>query len=249
MSLLAPNKNSFAQSLWYKKEKIAPQKFKLYENSNEIQTHRNSKESNFSKALDYAINWKDDEPYSLRPYSVASHLSGVLLGDNNRAYELIKGGMESQKLIKGDNYSTKDEIALNNDIAYYLLKANRVAEAEKFLKPALKILNKSSKLDNIEYVNLATLGLLAYKQKDDDFGRKLYRKTIKHFTEMRLHYLAGSAFLNFFDEEINVVSDISILESLKRELEALVPKTAEKELIFRKDKSLSLFKARVAKLK
>lgn len=241
LSLLVHNKNSFAQSLWYKKDVISTQTFKDYEDSNEIQTHRYLKQNNFVASLRYALNWKEEEPYSLRPYTVASQLSGVLLGDFEKAYELVKQGMETQKEIKGDNYTVKDELGFANDMAYYLLKSDKIIEAEKYLKPSLEIKNKATKLDDCEYANIATLGLLAYKQNNADLGRQLYRKTIKHFSDEGKSYLVGSAFLNFFDEEIKVLHDIVSLENLKKELDDIIPNDVQNDLAFRKTNSLKLF--------
>lgn len=249
LSLLAPNKNSFAQSLWYKKDHLLPQNYAPFLDSNEIQTHRYSKENNFVKSLGYALKWKDDEPYSLRPYRVASHISGVLLGKYEEAFNLIKHGMEAQKEIKGENYSTKDELAFNNDLAYYLLKADKVEEAGEYLSPSLSILNKTTKLENYEYVIIATLGLLAYKQGQEDLGKKLYRKTIKFFASTNQPYNAGSAFLNFFDEEIKAISDLESLASLRKELDDFVPDDSQNDLLWRKNNSLQLFEFRLSKAK
>lgn len=250
LSLLAPNRNSFAQSLWYKKEEISPQKFKAYEHSNEIQTRRNSKENNFTKALEYSLKWIKDEPYSVRPYRVSSHISGVLLGDTENAYNLITQAMEAQKAIKGDNFTKKEELEFNNDIAYYLLKSNRVQEAEKYIEPLLELQNKSTKLDDIEYINIATLGLFAYKNQDINLGNNLYRKTITHFLKTKQPYLAGSAFLNFFDEEIRIKKELDELAKLRTELDDLIPNDSDdNELLFRKKNSITLFNDILSKLK
>lgn len=245
LSLLDPTKNSYAQYLWYKNDNEPLYKRKVFFDSNEIQTHLYLNEDNFQKSLKYAINWKDEEPYSLRPYRVASDLSGELLGEYDTAYEILKAGLESQKAIKADNFSHKDELILNNDLAYYLLKSNRVDEAENYLNLFLDVLNKSTKLDDSDCVNIATIGLFAYKLKNDELGRSLYRKSIKYFQDNKKFYLAGSAFLNFFDEEIKIITNLDSLQKLRRELDDLVPINAQNDLLFRKDKSIKLFNENV----
>lgn len=245
LSLLDPTKNSYAQYLWYKNDNEPLYKRKIFIDSNEIQTHLYLNEDNFQKSLKYAINWKDDEPYSLRPYRVASDLSGELLGEYEKAYEILKAGLESQKVIKADNFSTKDEKILNNDLAYFLLKSNRVKEAEIYLNNFLDVLNKSTKLNDSDCINIATIGLFAYKLKNDDLGRNLYRKSIKYFQDNKNYYLAGSAFLNFFDEEIKIITNLNSSQKLRNELDDLIPINSQNDLLFRKAKSIKLFNENV----
>ncbi len=249
MSLLEPTKNAFAQYLWYKKGSNLIDKNEEYMDSNEIKTHINFKNNYFSKSLEFALAWKSEEPYSIRPYKVASHLCGVLLSDYENAFKLLKDGLDSQRVIKADNFNFKEEIMLSNDLAYYLLKSGKTEEAEKYLKPIFEIEKKTSKLDDSDNINIATLGLFAYKQKRNDLGNKLYRKVIKYFTDNYNPYLAGSAFLNFFDEEINYVADLETLQNLKKELDNIIPKDAQNDLLFRKSNSLKLFENAIYQLK
>jgi tetratricopeptide (TPR) repeat protein len=250
LSLVDSNKNSFEQSLWYKRKEISPQQYRAYSDSNEIQTHRYSKDNDFEKALFHSLRWIAEEPYSARPYRVSSYIKGVIFGNHSEAFDLIKRGTESQKLIKGDNFSHHEEIGFNNDMAYHLLKANRIQEAESYLEPILKLKDSSKKLGDIEYVGIATLGLYAYKMNELDLGKKMYRKTITHFVNAGNEYLAGSAFLNFFDEEVKVSNSIENLVKLRTELDEVIPDDATKnELILRKSSSLKLFDQAVLKLK
>lgn len=249
LSLVDPSKNSFAQSLWYKRHEISPQQFNAYGDSNEIQTHKYSKVNDFEKALAHSIRWMEEEPYSARPYRISSYITGVIFGDNDAAFDLIKKGMEFQKLIKGNNYSRHEEMGFNNDMAYHLLKADRIDEANIYLQPMLELRDSTRKLEDLEYINLATLGLFAYKMNQSDLGQKLYRKTITHFMNSRKEYLAGSAFLNFFNEEINVSGSIEALAKLRKELDELIPDDVTKnELVIRKANSLRLFNDAVLKL-
>jgi|GEM_PF-6605737 len=250
LSLIDPNKNSFAQSLWYKKREILPQQFKAYTDSSEIQTHKHSKNNDFQNALVHSFRWMKEEPYSTRPYRVSSYIQGAIFGKHNEAFDLIKIGTESQKQIKGDNYSHNEEMGFNNDMAYHLLKANRVLEAKNYLEPLLKLKDSPEKLNDLGYVILATLGLYAYKINDSELGKKLYRKTITQFINSGKGYLAGSAFLNFFEEEVNVSDNIDNLVKLRRELDDFIPDDSTKnELILRKGNALKLFEQAVLKLK
>jgi tetratricopeptide (TPR) repeat protein len=248
-SLVEPNMNSLAQSLWYKKDKSVVNNLPIVEESNEIRTHRYSNEMDYEKSLEFAMKWKADEPYSIRPYRLASHLSGVLLDDPLSAFEIIKSASEKQKEIKGENYTDRDELSFNNDQAYYLLKANKIEEAREFLSSSRDLINKKNSLEEHEYVNIATLGLLAYKEKDNLQGKMLYNITMKHFRKNNYFYQASACFLNYFDEEINFVNDLEGLNNLKKELDDVVSDPTFKDLQFRKKKSLKLFDKKILALK
>lgn len=248
ISLREPNSNSIAQSLWYKKDFLYIQKFKDFK-TNEILTHKYSNAMDYSKALEYALKWKDDEPYSTRPYKLASQLSGVLLGDFQMASKLAISSISSQKEIKGDSYSDKENISNNNDIAYYLLKANKVKEAEVYISPFLNVVSKTTKYESYEAALVATFGLLAYKLGNNDLGKSLYKKTMKIFKEKKEFYSLSSAFLNYFEEELNFIDDLDGLISLKKELDDIVNNNSEDDLKFRKENSLKLFGIRVIEIK
>jgi hypothetical protein len=248
LSLIDPNKNSYEQSLWYKIREISPNQFKSYADSNEIQTHKYSKNNDFENALFHSLRWIKDEPYSARPYRVSSYIQGVIFGNHNIAVDLIKESTESQKRIKGTNYSHEDEKVFNNDLAYHLLKANRIQEAEVYLKPALSLTDVPGKLRDIDHIYIATVGLYAYKTKELELGKKLYRKTIAHFLSVGNNYLAGSAFLNFFEEEINAARKLELIVSLRKELDHIIPDNETKnELVVRKANSLKIFDEAVLK--
>jgi len=249
LSLIDPNKNSYEQSLWYKRQEISPQQFKAYSDSNEIQTHKYSKSNDFENALFHSLRWIDEEPYSTRPYRVSSYIQGVIFGNHSEAFDLIKKGTESQKQIKGSNYSHQEERGSNNDMAYHLLKANRIQEARVYIEPTLELRLFKENLQDIDYVAIATLGLYAYKTNEFEHGKKLYRKTISHFLNSGKKYLAGSAFLNFFEEEINTSRSIENLTRLREELDEIIPdETTKNELVLRKTNALKFFDKAVKEL-
>lgn len=248
-SLVEPNMNSLAQSLWYKKDKTSVNNLLNLNESSEIRTHRYSNEMDYEKSLEYALKWKDEEPYSIRPYRLASHLSGVLLDDPTTAFNIIKSASEKQKEIKGENFTDREKLTFNNDQAYYLLKANKIEEAREYLNSSKDLINKKNTLEEHEYVNIATLGLLSYKERDNIQGKMLYNITMKHFRKNNNCYQESSCFLNYFDEEINFVNDLEGLNNLKKELDSVVSNPTFKDLQFRKKKSLKLFDKKVLSLK
>jgi hypothetical protein len=134
-------------------------------------------------------------------------------------------------------------------MAYHLLKANRTNEAESYLKPLLALSNSVGKLQEFEQVSVATLGLYAYKMNEVELGRKLYRRTITNFLNTGSQYLANSAFLNFFEEEVARCDNAETLSKLKKELDDLIPDDITKnELVIRKSNALKLFNEAMKKL-
>jgi len=245
-ALISPNNNSLAQSLWYKQDEISDEIFNLNNNSNEIQTHKRANASDFNNSLKFALKWIKDEPYSKRPYNTAAHLSGVLLGQYEKAIELEKENLNKQQQIKG-KLSTEEDFSFRNDLAYYLLKNEQINEATKLLLPMMNLILTKTNLNHKEYFNIATFGLLFYRMGKIDMGKKLYRKAIKYFIDHDKLYNARSAFYNFFLEEIKVQDDIEILNKLRKELDFMIPVSAQNDMIFLKDKAIKEFNYKMQK--
>jgi hypothetical protein len=248
LSLIEPNINSLTQSLWYKKNQETISKHSFLNESSEIKTLNYSNDMNYTKSLEYALKWKEEEPYSVRPYRLASHLSGELLRNFDHAFMLMKEASESQKEIKGDNYTKKDKVISNNDMAYYLLKSGRTEEAAEFLSNDSEI-NKKNQLEDYEYVYLATMGLYAYKKGKNEMGKSHYKRTIKYFNDIKDFYHASSAFINYFEEELNFIKDLDSLNQLKKELDDYVNNNSVKDLQFRKKHLLKMLDEKVEALK
>jgi hypothetical protein len=247
LSLEDPSENSFAQSLWYKKKPIEKGKFKLYQKSNEIQTHVNTKLNKFEESLDYAKSWIHDEKFSIRPYRAASHLTGVMLENYPEAFDIAKQALITQKIIKG-KLDQDEEFGLINDLAYYSLKEGDIKKSFQYIQPMMGVITKSSNLKDLDSINLATIGLFAYKTGQPDLGKNMYRKAMKYFSKKEDFYYASSAFLNFFDEEILVEKNIDTLQKLRKELDAMVTQNSENDLIFVKEKSIVKYENRIREL-
>jgi len=241
-ALLDSSENSFAQSLWYKKNPIPLYKFEKYYNSNEIQAHRNAKNDNYEESLMYAEGWISDEKFSIRPYRTASHLKGVMLENYDEAFDIMKRGIFNQKIIKQKS-DKNEEIGYLNDLAYFSLKDDNIKEAEKYVNQLTKIVNKKGMIgaDEKEYVYLATLGLAAYKIGEIETGRKFYRRSIDFFKRAKKNYSAGSAFLNYFDEELEIPNNRDSLLKLRKELDVIINDKSESDLIFLKNRMINKF--------
>lgn len=248
LALKAPNSNSLAQIMWYKKNPIN-NNIRVQVDSNEIRTHQYSNINNFEKSFEYSLKWKSEEPFNKVPYSMAAHLKGVLLEDFEEAYKITLSSCKLQENIKGKYFSEDEKLGFNNDLAYYLLKQNKIEEAEDILAPAMKLLSKKNDLNNFENINIATLGLLYIKKGETETGERLYRQSIDNFKLFKKNYLARSAFLNLFNEKINFTTDILELEKLIVELEDNIPSDSQNDLLYRKEKSIVSFNKKLSELK
>lgn len=235
-SLIDPTENSFAQSLWYKIEPIPSQAFLQYMKSNEIQAHHHAMLDKFEESYIFAKGWINDEKFSIRPYKTASHIKGVIMEDYLEGFNIMQEGILKQRLIKGNAIGKEEEMDYMNDLAYFLLKSNRLEEAQKYTNSMMSVILKKGKLNEHEHVNLATLGLLAFRSGDSNLGRKLYRKSIEYFVKKNQLYNAGSAFLNYFEEEIRIEKNKDSLLKLEKELENLINYKSKNDLIYLKNK-------------
>lgn len=246
-SLIDPNLNSFAQSLWYKQNPIDSKTIKRFSTSNEVQTQRYFKEGNFKKAGKYSKIWIHDEPFSARPYNSAAYISGTLFENYDEASDLIVQLRARQESLKGglDEYL---DVSLRNDIAFYHLKNNNINEANRELEPLREIEKLSTGKSKVQFVVIATLGLLAYKTGDRETGRKLYRRTINEFAKYKDKHNLHSAFINYFLEEVDHSNSKDELLKLKKELEAIIGSNADQDIIFRKTEALKKFDKKIKAL-
>lgn len=247
ISLIDPNLNSFTQSFWYKKQPISVSEINKFSNSNEVQAHRFFKSQDFKKALEYSRNWIDDELFSTRPYNLAAYINGNLLENYSESLEIIQNLRSRQEIIKG-NINEERDLNLRNDLAYYMLKSNKIEEAEQQLEPIKKNL-LSGLFNKVQYIQLATLGLLAYRKGDREAGKFMYRKTITEFKKAKEPHYVQSAFINFFLEEINFVDNLDDLSKLLNELNDLIPTNSEGDILYRKNNAIQKLNLRIEKLK
>lgn len=239
--LLDPNVNSLTQSLFYKQNPIPNEKLDLFSDSNEIMYRRYSQDSQFKKSLNHSLLWIKDEPYSSRPYNSAAYMSGSVLGDYGKAVGIIQNLKNIEIELKGE-IDEEIDMGIRNDLAYYLLKSNKIDEAAKYLEPLREEVENRSLNNRRQHVAIATLGLLAYKTGNPELGKKMYRTTIKEFSKLKNKHNVQSAFLNFFNEEISHEKDRENLFKLKNELDKLIPVDSENDIIYRKARALSNFK-------
>lgn len=169
-SLLDPTDNSLAQAIWLADKNIIDEQKLLTEINNtklnfEAKTLNLFNTEDFNGAYIEALKWYDDEPYSIRPINIASHIDCVFLKKYDRSIGLMKSLLD-----KGFS----DKLSVNN-LVYMLLKKGNLEEAQKYHEMFFpKILIEEE--DNPVYI--ATTGMLKYRSNLIEEGYKLYQQAI-----------------------------------------------------------------------
>ncbi len=138
------------------------------------------------KSLETVKEWELEEPYSKYPFIVGSSIASNI-GRPDEGAEIAQRGLTSNP----------DDIMLNNNHCYALLRAGRVREAEN-------LIGKIKAGINSEYgiYCLATRGLFEFKKNNIHIGRRLYFEVIEKCQREHNHDLHAKAYLSLALTEI-----------------------------------------------
>lgn len=193
-SLILPNDNSLAQAEWAKSNNLALdfdkkicEKVNLSYEANSLYAYQNEK---YEDALNAAIRWLNDMPYSKNPIFVGANIAYTFLKDYKTAAKILKRGLESNPF----------EPAFLNNLAYTYALDGKLAEANEVINRISKV----SDIDNRTKICItATRGLIAYREKNIEEGRALYLQSIKAAKDILDDPTYNwNAMLNFIREEI-----------------------------------------------
>jgi len=237
-SLVKPNDNSIAQYLWMFKKingtEIDVANFHIpfaYEAAAQSFYNKND----YLQAYQNAIKWYEDEPYSTRPIRLASYLACTFLDDyKDEGISFLRRGIKMNS----------DDIALNNNLVYYLIQNNQTDEAVKiFQKKLRKYLQGTldSKDNNIISL-IATAGLIFYRQKELEYGRILYKQAINLAKKKESKYLIALATVNYIREEFRVTEREESLATLLNQLNAACKNIEEPDVKLLYKKALEEYK-------
>lgn len=206
LSLINPNDNTIAQAFWMSEKKSDLNisiDINIPKTAFEANSIKNFENEHYEEAFKNAKKWIDDEPYSSRPIKLASYLASIFLNNNEEAVEIINKGLDRNS----------NDILLNNDAIYYLIRQNKIEEANKIFNSKIKQ-NIDNSLDEITKLTLsATTGLLMYKNGNQIYGKNLYLNSITRAKKIDNKYLLALATVNFINEEIEYVNSINELEN------------------------------------
>lgn len=228
-SLVAPNDNSLAQAEW---AVIAAQipitiQTELDVKCNHESLVYKSLEQNDSKAsIHHAIDWICDMPFSLKPVMIGYDISTSLIRNYELSSNILEVGLKSHP---------NDPWMLNNR-AYVNARINNLEEAERDMEK-LEHCNRTL-TESMTICKEATKGLIAYRRKDRETGKKLYEQAILHASAMKENSeeVKVKAQINMLREEL-IFSNYQNTLALK-ELENLVIPENKQDLIFLKNEAL-----------
>lgn len=200
-SLLNPNANSLAQISWMSNElqdfNFDISNYKLPYNF-EAKALDEFEKKNYKVSFDNIQKWINYEPYSTRPIKLGSYILSIFLKDNERSIQLLKKGLAVNP----------NDIMVNNNLVYYLVRGNRLDEAIKIFKSKLK--KHLVGTDIVSQLTLiATAGLLLYCEGNNEEGKKFYLKSIELAKKSKNEYLVALATVNYLKEEVKYISNKS----------------------------------------
>lgn len=227
LSLKHPNDNSLAQIEWvsnHSKKSLINFDLINYKNviAHEAFAIDNYERGLWNNALENTINWIMDIPYSKTPVILGSYIACCLLNQFDKAIELCKFGLKA---------NPNDPIILNN-IIYSLTLNDEVDKVKPYIEHLEKI-KRADLSDDIKTSIKATLGLVAFREKNIAFGKRLYKEAIEETKDERgkfiamYNYLRELIFINDSEKDIlikkikeskNSETDI---KHLKRKIEQL----------------------------
>jgi tetratricopeptide (TPR) repeat protein len=191
-SLISPNDNTLAQIEWASTKdnriEITQDNYNLAINFEALALD-NYQNKEYEIALDNAIKWLSDQPYSKRPVMFGSNLASTIMKDQDKAIAIINAGLISHPY---------DPQLLNN-LAYSLALEGKPNEALTELE---KLKGKTNIDASTQICITATRGLAYFRLGQIDLGRHLYLEAIKKTKSISNQNLNWIAILNYAREEL-----------------------------------------------
>lgn len=196
-ALISPNDNSLAQIEWASTKDrqldIDPSHFNVKMNFEALALD-NFQNDQYDLAIDNAVKWFIDMPFSKRPIMFGSNLATIILKDQAKSISFLNAGLISHP----------NDPQLINNLAYSLALDNKPTEAFDQLD---KIRNVTD-YDEITSICLtATKGLSFFRSGFVNQGRQLYIEAIKETNHIKNKELNYIAILNYAREEILIGSE------------------------------------------
>ena len=165
-SLLEPTDNSLAQAACFARDLqlvIEPHHL-LLPRAFEAQSQVAYDSGDWESCLSQSYQWSGDQPFSSRPFTMASFVASSVLQDHERALRVAEDGLK---------HNPKNFLLLNN-AAFSAINLGDVSKATRLLTRATRAADSERK----RVVLHATSGLLAYRSGEAERGRRLYTDAI-----------------------------------------------------------------------
>ena len=199
-SLAAANDNSFAQAQWIAKNRQLELVFPdqpINTSFKEALCYDKFFAGEFKSALQYAIQWQDESPYSLKCAMFGSGISTTFLKDYKTSERLLSTYLQTNQRSK----------AALNDLAYAYALNNKTEEAQKRINLAAKEIDRNN-YERVDICLMATQGLIFFRKGLAEDGTKFYEAAIESSRRSHEEDMLESAILNF-TRELLLHSNIS----------------------------------------
>lgn len=198
-SLECPTENSLAQAEWASEHipgfQVNVDDFQVPRRF-EAEAWQSLSGGDWQRALDSALCWLKDQPFSSRPALLASYLSSSLFQDYERSVRLL-----TTTLIKNPRHP-----GLTNNLAFALANQGKLEEAQKYLSS----LGPPSSGDSASITLLATQGLVMFRRGQASEGRLLYEEAIARARQQSLQKYVSLATIYLAREELLADSEEKI---------------------------------------
>lgn len=168
-ALTSPNDNTIAQAVWmsqhYKMQIATRSEWFVDSLSSEAKYYYCNLLGNFEGALEAALDWQYDEPFSSNPAIASVYTASIL-----EKYE------DAEKYARQALILHHDDTNLKDNLVFALAAQNKIEEAESLLK---SVMHYEQQHDKISPQSIANLGMILYRNSEFDDGEKMYRTAIE----------------------------------------------------------------------
>lgn len=190
-ALISPTENTLAQVFWAQENRhlngsmALDQLVKGSADAYEAKYRMSMGNGEFTKALEAAKRWMNDEPFAARP-CVGTAFVASILDDHELTLEMTR----KVKKIDGKNDPTDELNAIFATLSSGRLDSSRDKSA---LEGIQSTLIRMVGLDEHGYHALANLGLFSYRYGDPSVGEQFYRKAIEQALKLQKFESASMA--------------------------------------------------------
>lgn len=240
-SLLKPNDNSLAQAEWAVSKKIpliikGKDAIEVKKNS-EAMFRYNYQKDNFADALENAVDWLCDMPFSFE----------AALAGSNTAYIHLKKYDVAEKILNVGLNAHPNAPTLLNNLAYTLALDGKLDDANAKIEQVER-LGKTEVDIETEVCLTATKGLVAFRKKDVNLGRLLYHEAINKARELKDKELIWNAALNYLREEMVATGEMPP-EDIMNKVRGIQANSDQKYITVLKEDVLALWEKRTFNVK
>ena len=191
-SLTAANDNSFAQAQWMAKNRQLDLIFPnapINTSFKEALSYEKFFAGEFNSALQYAIQWQDEVPYSLKCAMFGSGISTTFKKDYKTSIRLLSTYLQTNQRSK----------AALNDLAYAYALNNDTVNAQIKIDLAAKEIDRNN-YELVDICIVATQGLILFREGFVEEGTKCYEIAVESSRRLPDKDMLHSAILNYTRE-------------------------------------------------